>query len=235
MRLSMFADVLHNFTTREMGGNLAFHVGDDEEAVNEHHEILSQELGYKKDALVHMKQIHSSVVHVVTEQDRFATPPTCDALVTNKKNTPLMVMVADCTPVLFYDPTCKVIGVAHAGRAGAFGNIVSNVIETMKKEYASNVQEIIVSIGSAIGVCCYEVGKEIYEASCEEFGYAFENRESSYFLDINKILISQLQECGILEEHIQNEGICTACNTDTYFSYRAEGTTGRFAGILMLK
>lgn len=235
MRLDAFSDILHNFTTRESGGNLAFHVGDDIEAVNEHHEILSQELGYKKDALIHMKQIHSDIVHVVGEQDGFGSPPTCDALVTNKKNTPLMVMVADCTPVLFYDPTCRAIGVAHAGRAGAFGNIVANVVKTMQKEYGSKPEDIIVSIGSAIGVCCYEVGKEIHEASHEEFGYAFEKRDGSYYLDVNRIILSQLQECGIKQEHIDNSGICTACNTHDYFSYRAEGQTGRFAGVLMLK
>lgn len=234
MRLDRFAEILYTFTTRESGGNLAFHVGDDIEAVHEHHELLSEELGYKKDALVHMKQIHSDIVHVVSEQDDFHTPPTCDALVTNRKNVPLMVMVADCTPVLFFDPTCKAIGVAHSGRAGTFGNIVKNVVETMKKEYGSKPEEIIVSIGSAIGACCYEVGAEIYEEA-QEFRYAFEKRGESYFLDINKIILKQLKECGIKEEHIQNEGVCSSCNTEQYFSYRAEGQTGRFAGILMLK
>ncbi len=230
-----FLDIFYRFTTRDFGANLAFHVGDEISAVLANHTFLAKKLGYKKDTLVHMKQIHSNLVHIVDEQDHFDTPPTCDALVTNKKNIPLMVMVADCTPILFYDSTCKAIGVAHAGRAGTFTNIVSNVIETMKNEYGSKVENIFVSIGSAIGVCCYEVGSEIYEESKEKFSYAFEIRDKKYYLSINKILLSQLQECGIKEKNIENEGICTACNTQEYFSYRAEGKTGRFAGILMLK
>jgi hypothetical protein len=202
--------------------------------LNAHHLLLASEFGYERDALVHMKQIHSNIVHVVSEEDGFITPPTCDGLVTNRKNIPLMVMVADCTPVLFFDFTCKVIGVAHAGREGAFSNIVKNVIETMNLEYGSLAENIEVSIGSSIGVCCYEVGKEIYEKS-KEFHYAFQLRDEKYYLDVNKIILSQLKECGIQEQNIKNEGICTACNTQTYFSYRKEGKTGRFAGVLMLK
>lgn len=235
MKLDMYREILYSFTTRENVGNLAFHVGDDVESVNEHHASLAQELGYDKEVLVHMKQIHSDIVHVVGEQDGFAAPPTCDALVTDKRNIPLMVMVADCTPVLFYDPTCKAIGVAHAGRAGAFGNIVGKVVKMMQQEYGSKPEHIIVSIGSAIGVCCYEVGKEIYDEEKERFGYAFEQREGSYYLDVNKIILAQLQKSGIQERNIDNSGICTACNTEEYFSYRAEGQTGRFAGILMLR
>lgn len=235
MKFDAFTEIFYQFTTRDFGANLAFHVGDDIDAVNANHTFLANKLEYKKDTLVHMKQIHSKLVHVVREQDNFDTPPTCDALVTNKKNIPIMVMVADCTPILFYDPTCKAIGVAHAGRAGTFDNIVTNVIETMKNKYGSKVQDIVVSIGSAIGVCCYEVGAEIYEQAKEKFDYAFEVKGNKYYLDLNKILFLQLLECGIKEENIENEGICTACNTHKFFSYRAEGNTGRFAGILMLK
>ncbi len=50
-----------------------------------------------------MNQIHSDIVKIVTSASNFQTPFTCDALITNKKNTPLMVMVADCAPILFYD------------------------------------------------------------------------------------------------------------------------------------
>lgn len=235
MRFDSLSDIFYQFTTRDLGANLAFHVGDDIDAVHTNHTFLANRYGYKKDALVHMKQIHSNIVHIVNNEDNFDTPPTCDALVTNKKNIPLMVMVADCTPILFYDPTCKAIGVAHAGRKGTFENIVANVIETMKNEYGSKTEDILICIGSAIGVCCYEVGAEIYKQAEEKFSYAFEQRDHKYYLDINKILLSQLKECGIKEEHIENEGICTACNTQRYFSYRAEGKTGRFAGILMLK
>lgn len=242
--LKNFSNILHAFSTRDGGVsntpyqslNLAFHVEDNKSDVIKNHELLAKELDYNFNHLVHMKQIHSNIVHTVTDQDNFKNPPTCDALITNKVNTPLMVMVADCTPVLFYDSKQSVIAVAHAGRVGAFTNIVDNVINSFIKEYKSEPSNIIVSIGASIGVCCYEVGEEIYlQAKKLKLEYALKKREQSYFLDITMILKRQLLEAGILKEKIDILQECTSCQSEKYFSYRSQGVTGRFCGVIMLK
>jgi YfiH family protein len=224
------------FFTSKDDGNLAFHVGDDENRVIKNHEVLANKLGYDKNKLIHMKQIHSDIVHIVNDDDNFQNPPECDALVTNKKNTPLMVMVADCSPVLFYDNTEGIIAVAHAGREGAFKNIMQKTISSMISEFNSKVQNIHVKIGANIDVCCYEVGQEIYNEGCKlGFTKAFEIRDNCYFLNIDKILKEQLLACGIDERHIEIYDECTCCNTTKYYSYRAEAKTGRFAGVIYLK
>ena len=233
-QLNSVSNVTHAFTTR-YSGNLAFHVNDDPLHVEENHNGLAKKLFYNKEALVHMKQIHSSLVHVVDENDNFENPPTCDALITNKKNTPLMVMVADCSPLLFYDEKENVIAVAHAGRAGAFKNIVKNVVDSFADKFKCEPENIIVSIGAGIGVCCYEVGSEIYNEAKElNLEYAMQKRGNSYYLDVGKILNSQLLACGIKEKNIEISADCTSCKNDTYFSYRADGITGRFAGVIKL-
>jgi YfiH family protein len=233
-KLTLFPNLIHSFTTKE-SGNLAFHVGDEKLHVEKNHALLAKELGYEKSSLVHMKQIHSDIVHVVLDED-FETPPTCDALISNKTNTPLMVMVADCSPILFYDDEKKVIGAAHAGRQGAFKNIVKNVVEKMKAEFGSEPKNIHVSVGASIGGCCYEVGSEINdEAKDKGLEYAMQKRGESFYLDVGKILRAQLLSCKIKEENIEFCDECTCCSTQRYFSYRAEAKTGRFAGVLMLK
>ena len=233
-KLSAFQNLTHAFTSRG-SGNLAFHVEDNPLHVERNHVALAEALNYEKKSLVHMKQIHSDIVHVVTDEN-FKTPPTCDALITNKVNAPLMVMVADCSPILFYDDEKKVIAAIHAGRAGAFKNIIKSVIEKMGKEFGSNPKNIHVTIGASIGTCCYKVGDEIYEeAKALHLGYAMQKRDDKFYLNVNKILKKQLIECGIDEQSIEVFNECTSCNTDKYFSYRAEKQTGRFAGVLMLK
>jgi YfiH family protein len=233
-KLSAFQNLTHAFTSRG-SGNLAFHVEDNPLHVERNHAALAEALNYEKKSLVHMKQIHSDMVIIIDEQN-FSNPPTCDALITNKVNTALMVMVADCSPILFYDDEKKVIAVAHAGRAGAFKNIIKSVIEKMGKEFGSNPKDIHVSIGASIGVCCYEVGCEIYEeAKALHLEYAMQKRDENFYLNVNKILKKQLIECGIDEQNIEIFNECTSCNTDKYFSYRAEKQTGRFAGVLMIK
>jgi len=215
--------------------NLAFHVGDDSLSVERNHQLLADSLGYEKHKLIHMKQIHSSLVHIVKRSDNFSNPKSCDALITNKRNTPLMVMVADCSPILFYDCVSDVIAVAHAGRAGAFKNIVHNVIDSMSRSFNSKAENIYVSIGASIGGCCYEVGVEIFDEAKElGLAYAIEKREKSYYLDVAKILESQLIDSGIKKENLEISKECTCCKNDTYFSYRADNITGRFAGIIYL-
>lgn len=233
-KLSQFANITHFFTTKE-SGNLAFHVGDDKKSVLDNHYSLAKEFDFDIQKLIHMKQIHSNIVHMVDDNDSFDNPPTCDALITNKKNTPLMVMVADCSPILFYDAINKVIAVAHAGRAGAFKNIVKNVVYSFKS-FKSNPKDIVAIIGANIGVCCYEVGEEIFKEA-KELGleYAVEKKGSSFYLDINKIVKNQLLMCGVDEKNIEFLGECSCCNTHKLYSYRAEQKTGRFAGVIMLK
>lgn len=232
--LKQFSNVTSAFTTKQ-SGNLAFHVGDVKETVVKNHKLLANELQYDYRTLVHMKQVHSNTVRKVTSDDSFENPPTCDALITDKKRKVLMVMVADCAPILFYDPKKEVIAVAHAGRAGAFKNIVQNVVYSFTNEYDSKPDDILVSIGSSIGVCCYEVGSEIYKECLElDLEYSILKKEQNFYLDISKILLKQLLNAGIQRSHIELSDECSACTTQQHYSYRAENKTGRFAGLIYL-
>ncbi|WP_321779101.1 peptidoglycan editing factor PgeF [Sulfurimonas sp.] len=233
--LNNVSNITHAFTTK-VSGNLAFHVNDNPKVVQLNHTVLAKKLNYDKKTLIHMKQIHSNIVHLVDVKDNFDNPPTCDALITDKLNTPLMVMVADCSPLLFFDTKKNIIAVAHAGREGTFSNIIKNVINSFKENYNSNAQDIIVSIGASIKKCCYEVGDEIYKESCElNLNYAIEKKDKNYYLNISKILKTQLLDAGVKEQNIEICNECSCCEDKKYFSYRADKKSGRFCGVILLK
>lgn len=172
-----------------------------------------------------MQQIHSNTV-------KFANKPkvyeACDALVTNVPNLALLVLVADCSPVLLYEHKNKVIAAIHAGRMGAFLNILEKTIRFMQEKFDSKPENIIASIGASIKKCCYEVNNEVLEFSQENFGEFVENRH----LDINSILLSQLKKSGIT--NVENSQICTKCD-ENFFSYRRNLTPKRQAAIIMLR
>jgi len=45
----------------------------------------------------------------------------------------------------------------------------------------------------------------------------------------------QLMDAGLPQTQIEQSGICTACDSDTYFSYRKEqGCSGRFMSLIGL-
>ena len=89
------------FTTIK-DGNLAYHVKDLKENVDKNRKNLSLKLGYENKDLVYMNQIHGNNVVIVDENSPKLIED-CDAIITSSKNLPLMVMVADCIPILMYD------------------------------------------------------------------------------------------------------------------------------------
>ncbi len=232
--LNNFAKLTHLFTCKE-SGNLAFHVQDNPKNVLKNHKTLAKKLNYNYKTLVHMKQIHSNTVKRVDENDNFYNPPACDAVITNKKNTPLLVMVADCSPLLFYDPKQNVIAAAHAGRAGAFENIVQNVIESFVSGFSSDIKDLHVTVGPAICQKCYEINEQIYqEAKEKKVSYAVDKKGKKFYLDIRAILQEQFLTAGVLAKHIEISDICNRCNSNIFYSYRHNHNTGRYGGVIML-
>jgi polyphenol oxidase len=208
--------------------NIAYHVTNDFAQVNFAREKLSQKYHFKLSNLTYMEQIHSNYVKIADPSQQFQ----CDALITDKKEIPLMVMVADCVPILFYDLVTKVIAVAHAGRIGTFKNIASNTIDKMNQTYDCNPKNIQVVLGPSIQKCCYEVSMEIAEYTKKSFGDQFVNDRN---IDLQWINKKQLLEKGVLPHHIFISEVCTKCGGQPYFSYRKDKTCGRFAGVILLK
>ncbi|MFC1638292.1 peptidoglycan editing factor PgeF [Patescibacteria group bacterium] len=228
-------DVLAVFTDREGGVskkpydslNLAFHVGDEFQDVLRNRKVILDNLGIREFAW--MNQVHSDTVKIIeNEGESIAT----DAIITKKKRIALMVMVADCNPILIYDPVKRVVAAVHAGREGVFNRIAQKTIEEMKREFGSNPEDVFVSVGPSIGPCCYEVGKKIIEEFRREFGEKYIRK--TFFLDLKTLNFDQLVESGVKKENIEVADECTACTSD-HFSYRRHHRTGRFAGIIMIR
>ena len=243
--LSQYVTLSAHFTTRHGGIslspygtlNLAFHVGDNPKNTLENHRILADILGYDPKTLIHMRQIHSNNIIIVNSTMNFDTPPQCDALITNRIDVPLMVMSADCTPILLYDPVNHAIGAVHAGRAGALNRILPMTIEAMEKNYGTTVSDIQIVLGPSIHQCCYAINENI-ALEVQEKGYeeTLIRSGENVSLDVNAILHMQLKALGVTSQQIETINQCTACNSHDFFSYRADAQhTGRIAGVIFLR
>jgi polyphenol oxidase len=232
--------IKYYFTTREFGFsntpykslNFGFHVGDDKSHVQKNHKMINDY--FQTDHTIFMNQVHSNSVEIIDSNT--IAPVTCDALISNQKNVALMVMSADCTPILLYDKKKGVIAAIHAGRAGAFQNIIKESIQKFIFNYKCKPENIIAVLGPAIHQCCYEINREIFdEAKKLGYAHAIKTFDEHYYLDVNTILHKQLLECGLHEINIEIINRCTACETEMFFSYRKEGITGRMASVIMKK
>ena len=247
---------INHFVSTRVGGfsdhsyqslNLGFHVEDDPKKVLENRKLLSSTIKIPLENFTTANQIHGSDVKIITERLRgkgafkqeTAIKDT-DAMVTNIPNICLVVLVADCVPILFFDPVKKVIGAAHAGLGGTVKLVAQNVIDVFQKEFNSAVSDIIVGIGPSIGPCCYEVGPEII-AQAETFGnkkdyISNESSDGKGYFDLWEANKKQLLQKGVLEKNIEIAKICTHCNPDMFFSRRHQKEeTGRFGAGIMIK
>ena len=220
--------VFYTFTDKN-DGNLAFHVEDNEINVIKNRKNLALKLGYNYEDLVYMNQIHSANIIVVDENSPKLVD-NCDSIITRSKNLPLMVMVADCIPILMFDSKQGVVAAIHAGRNSTFLEISKKTAEVFIEKFSSNPEDINVVFGASIQKCCYEVSDELSKIVENSFGKEFV--ENNY-IDLQGINKKQLNDLGIKNIEISN--ICTKCGDKSYFSYRKDKKTGRFAGIIILK
>jgi len=252
--LSLISGLRHFVSTRAGGIslppydflNLGLHTADNPEHVMANRVLLAKETGIGLENFLYASQIHSGDVKIIDQEaikkGVMQVSPQTDATVTNLSGICLVVMVADCVPVLLYDPIKRVIAAIHAGWRGTVQTITANTIHNMVNHFGCNPSHIIAGIGPSIGPCCYEVGEEVSEVVQQNFntteGYLVTQKHSSKaHFDLWYANHKQLTDYGVKPENIETSQVCTKCHPDMFFSSRASGgITGRFAaGICMVK
>lgn len=245
--LDRIPNLLHFVTTRSGGVslppfdslNLGLHTTDNPDHVVKNRNILAQETGIEASHFLYASQVHSGDVKVIDlvaiESGILAHNPRTDATITNIPGICLMVMVADCVPVILFDPVKKVSAVIHAGWRGTVKHITTNTIVVMVDRFGSDPANIIAGIGPSIGPCCYEVGEEVKTVVEQSFGttrgyLVMQEHSTKPFFDLWYANHKQLTDCGVKPGNIETSGLCTMCNHGTFYSSRASaGITGRFA------
>lgn len=209
------------------GLNLGGHVGDDAAAVRRNRVLVASALGVAAERLVFMEQVHGTEV-VQVDRPWSGPPPPCDALVTTCADLALAVLVADCVPVLLAAPDEGVAGVAHAGRAGMTAGVVLRLVEAMRDLGA---RRIVARVGPSVCPRCYPVPLELREQVAQRWPVTRSvTRHGEPSLDVAAGVLDQLAPLCLDVEQLPG---CTVERDDLY-SYRRDGVTGRFAGVVRL-
>ncbi|MGH9899767.1 MAG: peptidoglycan editing factor PgeF [Pyrinomonadaceae bacterium] len=204
---------------------------------------------FKNNQVKHWKlgtvwQVHGADIMTIKDyelfEDKMLDKARCDGLVTNLSGVLIGVKAADCVPVLLADPRTKAIGVVHAGWRGTSMSIVTRAIENMSKNYDSNPNDLIVAIGPAASVCCYEIGQEVIDVFIKNFDYSADllapTRASHALINLKEANRRQLIDSGVQAGNICCAPLCTICRNDLFFSYRREkklyGKVGRLLSVI---
>lgn len=224
--------IKHFFSTR-IGGkstgyynslNLGIYTDDLATNVNFNLNRIFKATGMNINKKVYLHQQHGSIIHIV-EEDNYKNliGVDGDAIITKCLNISIGIFTADCVPIILVDKANKITAVIHAGWKGTEKRIVKDVISHMVSKMGTDPLNIIAAIGPSIGNCCFEVNSDV----ASKFNF-IAKRHDKYYVDLWKENIEQLKECSVSAQNISCSNICTSCNLDEFFSYRAEhGKTGR--------
>ena len=242
----------HAFLTR-FGGvsegpfyslNLGSNRGDDPAAVRENYRRAAALMGAGIDDCAVTRQVHGSVVRIVTKADRHPcmshVPYEADGIVTAEKGLPLFCFTADCVPALLLDAEQGVIGAVHCGWRSSVSDILRNALEQMERLGARR-ENVRVAMGAAIGKCCFETDDDVPEAISrylggDTAGLFLRRPDGKTLVDLRGANKRRLLQLGLKEEHIDCSEECTVCSHDKYWSHRyTKGKRGSLAACIVLE
>ncbi len=227
--------LLRAFTTRDGGVsessweglNLGGNTGDHPQHVRRNRASVATALGVGDDHLLFMEQCHGSTV-VAVEGPWVGDAPRADGLVSRSTDLALAVLVADCVPVLLADTAAGVVGAVHAGRPGMTNGIVTEAISAM---HDLGARSISAAVGPSVCGRCYEVPAEMRAlAAAVSPVSATVSWTGTPAIDVAAGVVDQLTEAGLEVTWVPG----CAREDPRLYSYRRDGVTGRFAGVVRL-
>jgi YfiH family protein len=221
--------------------NLGLKVGDDLRRALANRRRVATVLGLAGVPWAIARQVHSARVLPVEDARSLgqgppeAKPPVGegDGLVTAAPGVVLVVLTADCAPVLLADPAAGVVGAVHAGWRGLAAGVVEEGVAALAALGADPAATVGL-VGPAVGGCCYEVGADVRAAVGDRYPAALATtRDGRPSLDPAAAAAAALAAAGLGEVRVAGE--CTHDLAERFFSHRRDrGVTGRQAGLVAL-
>ncbi len=238
------------FTTRNGGVsrppynslNLGAGTDDPKHNVEANRATLARAYDKEPHLLLTVRQVHGTDILIVDDENPDLThfqDVESDAIITDQPGIMIGVLVADCFPVLIYDPVRKVAAAVHAGWRGAAAGLIGNVVNAMKTHFTCNPADMVAAIGPGIGAHKYLVDRPVRDAFREGSGYweaiSKEVSLGQWQLDISMSCRLQLEAAGIEGVNIDVVDECTCCHRELFFSHRRDqGVTGRQMGFVLM-
>lgn len=222
--------------------NLALHVGDDPTTVVKNRNFL-RKVAHLPNEPIWLNQVHG--VEVWNNLIEPKSPPVADASVSDQSGQVLVIMTADCLPILFSDDRGRAIGAAHAGWRGLCQGVIEKTVQQIIRVVRPDDElkyknELLVWLGPAIGPTNFEVGEEVKQAFLRQAELSGQDSPDSFFTQTQQPNKYRADLYGLARMRLKNLGIdriygashCVYEDQANYFSYRREKITGRFASLI---
>jgi YfiH family protein len=216
--------------------NLALHVGDDAQTVQQNRQHLCKSLGLEKNPQW-LEQVHGVKVAVARGDGLVRT---ADASFTTEAGLACVVMTADCLPILLCDEKGTQVAAVHAGWRG----LAKGVVQRTLQKFSCPAPQLMAYLGPAISQPHFEVGIEVLETffkvartqrHSDQIAEAFKpaSRPLHFYADIYALACAELKALGV--NAIYGGDYCTYADNQRFYSYRRDKITGRMASLIWLE
>ncbi len=172
-----------------------------------------------------LTQVHGATVLDSSDAAPGKGPLEADAIICSRPGELLAVRTADCLPVLLCSVAGDEIAAVHCGWRGLAAGILANTVRKMQTPAAA----LLAWFGPAISMAAFEVQDDVRDAFVrvdEQAASCFESNERGRWqADLYALARQKLSSEGVTQ--IYGGGLCTFTDSDRFFSYRRDGTTGR--------
>ncbi|PHN04965.1 peptidoglycan editing factor PgeF [Flavilitoribacter nigricans] len=212
--------------------NLGLHTEDDREAVLENRKRFFAACGFRPDQTAGSHQVHGAEVLKVDAAGYFTG---YDALITDQTGILLTVTVADCTPILLYDPVRRAMAAVHAGWKGTVSRIVVRALDAMREHYGTEPADCRAYIGTCIDHCDFEVDADVADHFTDTHKH-WDEAKGKFLVNLKQTNRDHLQQAGLPGQQIECSPYSTFSRHRDFFSHRFEkGKTGRMLAAIGLR
>lgn len=207
--------------------NLGLHTGDHSDRVEQARRHVHKTLAVDHPP-AWLEQVHGDRLIRAGDPDARA-----DGVWTTESGWPCAVLTADCLPVLMARIDGSAVAAVHAGWRGLHAGILARAVEVLDAGRAG----LSVWLGPSISSRAYQVGEDVHRAFLSlgaEYQHAFarDAQPGHWRFSLAHAATVALNAAGV--EDVSGGEYCTASDLDHFYSYRAEGQTGRFASLVWL-
>lgn len=209
--------------------NLAMHVGDHPESVQENRRRVAEALDIPSEP-VWLNQAHGKSV---IKGGMNGKPQTADGCYTDQTGVVCAVMTADCIPLLLCNRAGTEIAAVHVGWRGLCAGIIPAALARFREEPGS----LLAWIGPHICPKHYEVGNEVRNAcgGMDEDTLSGFSRNANGKWQANLEAITRIILINNGLTSISGAGRCTFSEDRCFYSHRRAIPTGRMASFVWME
>lgn len=185
----------------------------------------------RKDVMRSVKKIRKKFKHIIVPKLQHGSKsevgniqmnePLCDAIILPTTEIAITMRLADCLPVVLFDPKQRVAALIHGGWRSLLQNIIPLTIQRMQIEFHVNPSNTYAWIGPSLRSCCNVVHPPIVQGYFSEWKQYITSSSKGIMVDLQHAAIKHFLDNGLLREHIIDSELCTYHNEE-FYSFRKQ-------------